>query len=96
MTEKKLGTSLCDRCKKNIQGNPDDPVNITSEGCFHNKCMREHYQALAAQEAEKEAKKAAKKVKVAAAPKEEFEKEPAKKTTKKKKKTTKKKSLKKM
>src|SRR5689334_22822653 len=63
MTEKKLvGTSLCDRCKKTIQGNPDDPVNMTSEGTFHSKCMRDHYAELNAKEAEKEAKKAGKKV----------------------------------
>lgn len=57
MTEKKVGTCLCDRCDKRIEGNSKDPINATSEGTFHTVCLKQHYQALRIKEAAKEAKK---------------------------------------
>lgn len=68
--KKKVGTHLCSRCEKKIECTSKDPVNMTSEGVFHNACMKEHYQLMRGAEAKKEADAAAKKKKPAKKKKE--------------------------
>ncbi len=44
---KPVALYICDFCDKPIQGNPDDPVHVTSLGRMHGACMHEAWESKA-------------------------------------------------